>query len=308
MTEEKSVPPTRLKTNLAARITQTIDAVTALGLRVVVALETLLGPVLNAIGTLVTITFSIPVLGLLLFRLATAFHYSISGLFLIPESVLDLCGILPEKRLRLRVIIQRDERGQPICQAVDVLPQLQQAIDIFHQQANVRILPIGPFVFPLKSVETASDKYIVICPSPSTGPHLDCRSSRWRLRGRIWFNAKACRYSFWANWRRMLGYGAPICVFAVRSIETTFPVEGGYCVGLAGRGLFDFVLVDFASHVGVSKQSDRMAHELGHACLLAHSPAHDNLMNVASRTDGSIPVLTSEQIFLIRFSPHVTYF
>ena len=98
--KEKSVSLSGFKTNVAGRITQAIDAVTALGFRVVVTFETLFGPVLNVIGTVVTMTFCIPVLGVLLFRLVTAFHHGISGLFLVPEALLVICGVLPEKRLR----------------------------------------------------------------------------------------------------------------------------------------------------------------------------------------------------------------
>ncbi len=307
MVEGKSVCRTRFRTKIATALTRTIDAGTGLGLKVVVTLETLFGPVINTIGTVVTLAFSIPVFGFVVFRLATAIHHGISGLFLLPELLLHLCGILPEKQLRLRIIIPRDERGQPICQAAEVLPQLQATIDLFHQRANVRILPIGPFVFPTNGVQRANDDYLEIESSPSTTDLLDCRASRHWVRGRIWFNAKVCRYCFWANWRRMIGYGVPIGVFAVRSIECSF-VEGLRCHGLASRGLMDSVFVDFNNDICFMWPTYRLAHELGHACLLQHSSARDNLMYKFSCNDGFIPTLTREEVFRIRVSPHVTYF
>ena len=281
---------------------------TTLGMRVVVIIETLLGPVLNSIGVLATITFSIPVIGVPIFRLVTAVHHGIASLFLFPELLLQLCGVVPEKRLRMRIVIPRDERGQPICQSADVLPALQVALDVFYQRANVRILPIGPFVFTTNGAPTANDGYLCIEPSKAKRHLLDCEASHRKLFGRISYNAKVCRYCFWANWRRMIGYGSPICVFAVRSIKTTFTVEAGECVGLAPRGLIDFVLVDFTRHVGITKRSFRMAHELGHACLLKHSLDPNNLMHLVSRESGTLPALTPKQVFMLRLSPHVTYF
>ena len=308
MIEEKSVSHAKLKTSIAVRITEAIDAVLAVGLRVVVTLETLFGPVLNTIGALATLTFSIPGLGLLFFLIATAFHRSVAALILFPEVVLCLCGILPEKRLRLRIMIPSDEQGQPICQVAEVLKQLQWTIDLFQRRANVRILPIGPFVFPSKHAQKVDDRYIWVDYGKSSGQHLDCHSSRLRLRGRTWFSAKVCSFCYWACWRRMIGYGTPIGVFAVRSIDTTFTEPGRQCVGLTMIGIGDFVLIDFRHCISVTKRSSRLAHELGHACRLPHSSSRDNLMYPLSLADGSMPALTAEQVFRIRVSPHVSYF
>ena len=294
----------RSRSPCTAWITTTFDAVTTLLLPIIVTLESVLGLILNGIGTLLTLCFSIPIIGMLLYVLCGFLHHFVSGLFVLPAIVLHLCHILPEKRLRLRIVIQRDENGKPICEHAEVLSQLQMAIDIFKTSANIRIIPIGPFVYalPFQCFPQASDGYICIESSNSTSPLLNCKGGPFSPRGwaRMAFNAKMCRFCFWANWRRLLGYGAPICVFAVRRIE-------GGNLGMAGRLIADFALVDFTYHRNGIRFLNTLAHEMCHLCLLRHSEENNNLMNPLLRSIDPQNCLTSEQVFRLRKSPHVTY-
>ena len=109
----------------------------------------------------------------------------------------------------------------------------------------------------------------------------------------------------------MIGYGVPICIFAVRSINTDRAVKGrlsaGRLSGLAAIGLFDFVLLDFSYLKGINRRYV-LAHEIGHACLLKHSVDDQNLMCGHLPAEGVAPVLTSEQVFKIRTSFRATYF
>ena len=281
------------------------DAVTMLLSAVVVTVESLLAPPLNGIAWIANMLFSIPIIGLILQVSLRCVHVFAAAIAVSLEVFVCRLRILPEKRLRLRVIILRDENGMPACEPTAVIPHINKAIQLFKRYANIRIIPVRPFMYtsPFKSAPQADEDYVCIEQSTSTKDLLDCRYGRFRPlgRARMSFNAKACRYCFWGNWRRLVGYGAPICAFGVRSIDCGK-------VGFAGPVLGEYVIVDFDLTVNGYPYASALAHEIGHACVLRHVAEPCNLMNpVLSVGTATVDRLDLEQFIRLRISPHVTY-
>ena len=98
------------------------------------------------------------------------------------------------------------------------------------------------------------------------------------------------RSDFGGNFRRLVGYGAPIVVLVVRGYTTP---HAGCSLG----PLTDYVTVMAAKPICI-------AHELGHACGLPHSKREENLMfRKCGRT-----ALRVWQVVAVRASRQVTTF
>jgi hypothetical protein len=111
-------------------------------------------------------------------------------------------------------------------------------------------------------------------------------------------------HCFYGAWRRLLGYGAPLSVFFVRS------VPGG-----AGCGLWIVDFVTVAAQTVPTPQDLRRvaAHELGHAANLWHIGAASNADNLMATPRPPVANvfdyrLHDWQVLLVRASKHVTYF
>ena len=63
----------------------------------------------------------------------------------IPDAVLGFFGVRPEKLLRVRTVILRDEKGNPVASVENVVTTLQLACDVYKRDANIRIVPSRPF-------------------------------------------------------------------------------------------------------------------------------------------------------------------
>jgi hypothetical protein len=120
------------------------------------------------------------------------------------------------------------------------------------------------------------------------------------------------RHSFWGNGRRLLGYGAPVVAFTVKSIEGS--------LGCSLGPLTDWVVVQFDDSnrdipdaelssddkLGSSSGSiSTLTHEVGHACNLWHVDDDSNLMHTPPPRQSHLEVW---QRVLVRASRHVTYF
>jgi hypothetical protein len=207
--------------------------------------------------------------------------------------------------MRIVVAIQLDEEGRPVAAQDVILPLLQVAIDTFKGQANVRLIPVGPFVYtsPFQDTPNASADYIYSESNPSDGDTLDVNCGCDLLVDDLGtvgtkFNNKITDDFFFANWRRVLGYGAPVVAFAVRSFKN------GHNTGCSVGPLADYVVVNFAA-----ASTRTLAHEFGHACNLWHplgTPDPDNLMTPAEQ-GGEGLTLGTDQIVVLRASRHCTY-
>lgn len=265
-------------------------------------IDGIFGGILNALAWIIEGIFSIPWLGGFLRDLWNAILTLFWGLVSIVDFILTLLGIMPEKRLKLCIIIQLDESGSPVASMSQVTTYLQTAIDVYKREPNVRVLPVGPFVYssPFQDTPKASDKYIHTMAAPSSAKTLDVDCGGQGLVNDLGpagsrFNYEMSRYCFWGNFRRLIGYGAPIAAFAVRSFS-------GNDVGCSMGPLADYVLVDFTT-----RSPRTLPHEMGHACNLWHESDSDNLMTKTG--DGGVGTSLSRwQKALLRSSRHVTYF
>jgi hypothetical protein len=219
--------------------------------------------------------------------------WGIVGLDAIP----GLIGIRPEKKLRLCVVILRDEKGVAVAKKSDVLPHLQSAIDTYREEANIRVIPSKPFQYdsPFGDDETATEDWIHVPEGRSTGELLDVDCGGGALGKDLGLTGSQAEFlsitdCFYGKWRRVLGYGAPIIVIVVRDVAGR--------LGCSLGPLSDYVTIEGGN------PPICLAHEVGHACNLWHVDGRTNLMN--KKCGGT--KLKWWQVLLVRDSRHVTYF
>jgi hypothetical protein len=285
------------------------DVVTSIINVIVETLGSIVSVILNAIAFVVLAFFEIPYVGRFLSWVWNGI-LSIANFFAgLGDTILGWVGIRPEKRLYLLVINQQDERGNPVATEGDLIAGIATAIQVFRDQANVRVLPVKLFNYKTAASgnEQASDDYISNATSPSTADTLDVNCGSSDLADDIGvagadFQNMLLTMGFWTGWRRLTGYGAPLCAFSVRSFSGT---SDGCSLG----PLTDYVMVNFANASvpdtgGVFGKDSILPHELGHACNLFHVGAP----NLMASSDPRAINLDAWQIALLRASRHVAYF
>src|SRR3989440_4913878 len=274
---------------------------------VIDTVEPIIGAVVGAADWVLEIILSIPLIGRLINWVLKLGHAIVNFVASLPDFVLTLIGIMPEKRLRLCVVIQKDQQGQDLCSLATVLPYIQFAIDVFKDQANVRVLPVGAFKYSSAFADSpkASDEYTHIEDDPSDNNTLivNCDAEGWLedlgdVGGE--FNLKMRNACFWGNARRLIGYGAPVTAFAVQRFQ-----DGKIGCGIGP--LADYVTVNFNADTSTSST---LAHEMAHCCGLPHLEDTDNLMNPNSTATSPTQrrSLTRLQKAFLRASRHATYF
>ena len=270
----------------------------------VVTVGSILAVSMNALALPVNMLFSLPVIGLILHLLLRLLQQWVMVLGAPVDMILCRCGIMPEKRLRLRIVVLRDEDGVPVCDRVAIIRQLAWAISFFKRHANIALVPIRPCVYG--GIHRGSrdwGEYICVDNNRSATELLDCRYSSFTLRGRARrsYNRKVCSNCFWGNWRRLSGFGAPVCVFAIRRMSND---RAGLCPML----IADCALVVFNARTEGRLCLWTLAHEIGHTCGLRHSGERQNIMSAILLADSPDTGLSLGQIIELRISPHVSYF
>lgn len=204
---------------------------------------------------------------------------TLNRLFGLPDLALGLMGVRPEKQMRMRIVILRDERGVPLAGNEEVTLAFEEAQRLFMRGANVRVVP---------------DSWrVVTAPHAAPRAALDvrCRDGAWQDdlgEAGAFFRSLMARNTT----ATLTGYGAPVTVFVVRSIST----DNGCSLG----AMTDYVTVE----AKVLKSARRLvAHEVAHACGLWHTRDRSNLMY----PQGPGERLSGPQAAVLRNSRHVTY-
>ena len=198
----------------------------------------------------------------------------------LPEFLLTLVGVRFGKRLRVRVVVLRDERGLPLASDAEVRPAYEEAQRILARMAGVAVEPAG--------------WRVVTAPHAAPKAALDVRCTDGAWRDDLG-QAGAFFRSLMASTPvgTLTGYGQPVTVFVVRSMTT----HNGCSLGAAA----DYVTVEAKS---LRTARRLLAHEVAHACGLWHSKRPNNLM----LPQGPGEELTHMQAAVLRSSRHVTYF
>lgn len=273
----------------------------------------------SLVGYLLDVFLSIPILGRILnwaFELAkTIVNFVIS----IPDIGLTLLGVMPEKKLRLGVIVLKGGRGPVVTNQDILLRAIQCAINIYREECNIRVVPIryAQYQMSFDEPEQADAGYIFHDTLTSDDKLLDACCEACALGADLVQVGKEyqlimSRVTFWGNGRRLLGYGSPIVAFTVRSYKDT-------AVGCSIGPLGNYVTVQFQDSNPTTPMSaltsaarlgrvSTLAHEIAHACnVLPHEDGSDNLMSKLVNGDRFCR-LNRLQKALIRGSRHVTYF
>ena len=196
-----------------------------------------------------------------------------------PELLLTLAGLRTTKKLRLRVVVLRDERGLPLASNEEVLPAYEEARRILARMAGVTVEPAG------WRVVTAPHA------APKAALDVRCTDGAWQDdlgEAGGFFRSLMAK----STAGTLIGYGAPVTVFIVRSMST----HNGCSLGAAA----DYVTVEAKT---LKSTRRLLAHEVAHACGLWHTENAANLM--FPRGPGE--ELAHWQAAVLRTSRHVTH-
>ncbi|MCH7663452.1 MAG: hypothetical protein IH859_06245 [Chloroflexi bacterium] len=262
-------------------------------------LLSLLSAVLNSAAVLVELLFSIPVVGRLLKWVWSVVLFLVAAAFGILDAILWLIGARWEKKLRVGVIILRDENGNALMQPEEVMQGLIHVIQTMFASAKILVLPVWDTANQTKpgtKVPLEEELWVKTNPESSRANVLDVGCDLKAITEDLLttgaeFEFLMASLNFRGNFRRVIGYGAPVIVFVVSSI-------GRNKLGCSIGPLSDYVTI-------VKNEVSCICHELGHACNLLHVNAKANLMHAHGCKQDQ---LVWWQILLLRASRHVTYF
>jgi hypothetical protein len=242
--------------------------------------------VLDVVALVINLILSIPIIGGIIrtvLNWVTEVIWRIVGLV---DFLASLVGIRPEKRMYVGVIIPSRD-GTPIATEAQILPQIDKAKDLYKKLCNIKIVYSGACT---PGTNAPEDALRVGC---DAGGFF----SDWWIGGSyIEFVSATCKFS--DGWRRVLGYGAEIVVFYVTDVQPD--TASSRTVGCSFASTHNYVVVEPTAGPSVA------AHEIGHACWLAHVGDPQNLMWPSSLA--ADPTLTNVQIALVRWSKHCVYF
>lgn len=234
--------------------------------------------VLNLPAVIVGLFFSIPILG----RISGLIWRGLIDLFWrivsLPDVILGLAGIYPEKKLRVSVIILADEEQDPVVKPDKLKQSIEEMVGIYLEAANVQVI-----VNEIKTMVAAA-------PAGNLNPSCGGRA----VWDDIWtagtyFENMANIQCFDSAFQRLVGYAAPVIIFVVQTVK-----EGD--IGCSLGPFTDYVTIEGRKPICI-------AHEVAHACGLWHVKERENL---AAHICGGRK-LEPWQVALVRSSRHVTY-
>jgi hypothetical protein len=165
------------------------------------------------------------------------------------EFLATLLGWMPDKRMRLYVVILRDGR-RLVANYARVRQAVIGAEQILVREANTHLFVGG---WPMWSEEEEE--------APAAALRVSCNVDAWKEdfdEAGAYFKSKQLRANsgFISFTSLLTGYGAPVTVFFVREV-------GNNKRGCSLGPLSDYVTVEDAD-------AQLIAHEIGHACGLWH--------------------------------------
>lgn len=240
--------------------------------------------ILDAIGFIIEMILSIPIIGGILRTIinwVTEVIWRIVGLV---DFLASLAGIRPRKKMYFGVVVP-STGGSPIVPDADIMRQVNAAIGFYDRTCNIELIFTG-----ICHTDVAP---------PDGGLTVSCDAggffSDWWIAGSYFeFASASCKFT--DSFRRIIGLGAEIIVFIVNDVT---PAGTNGC---SFASTHNYVVIE-------AKPTDQAfvaTHEMGHACWLPHVGDPANLMNPT--TPVSNPVLTNVQIALVRWSKHCVYF
>lgn len=234
--------------------------------------------ILDIAGVIVGLIFAIPIIGRLLRQIWSIVLDIVWRVVGILGTIADIIGWEWQKRMRICIVILRDEEGGAVATEKDLQPHIDAATRIWDDAGNVTLIVEGIHTIEQSAPTGALDT------SCGVGAWTD---DMWLPGG--WFEITGNDECFDGAGRRLIGWASPIVVFVVRSVGDKLGCSLG----------------PFSDYVTVQGSDARcLAHELAHATGLWHCCPRDNLANgVCGGTK-----LRKWQRVLARGSRHVTYF
>lgn len=299
------------------------DAVVTVVSAVIVLLESTIGWFLSAIAAIVEWVLAIPLLGAIVRTVLNLFTHLLGWYLSAYDAVAGLLGIRPEKKLRVCTVILRDMTGAATATVPFVVSLLQLAATVYKRDANVRLVPNQPFRFSSGFVDAVQvdASWIRLDTGRSNETLLDPRCNvegfigDFGLPGMA-FQEKLTSACLFNAWRRLIGYGAPVAIFMVRTVNVPGP-GGDSQIGGCATWIVDFGTVPGDVAMNVAGAS-AIAHELGHACNLWHRCVNDDPTNLMADFESctppyaginfAAPRMDTTQALAVRASKHVTYF
>lgn len=207
----------------------------------------------------------------------------------LPDAAAQAFGFAPTKKLRLRVVILKDETSNLLAEEDLVGNSIRAAERIFMRQARTKIVPAGG-----RYVERLASA----APADALDVHCDMEAWKEGLReAGDFFETYLTQNAAGA----LTGYAAPVTAFIVRDVDG----KAGCSLG----PLADYVTVALCglATTGLDEEGVALprilAHEIGHACGLWHVRDPANLMDPRGPGVGLRPW----QRLILRNSRHVTY-
>ncbi len=241
--------------------------------------------ILVPVAWLVALIMAIPIVGRIIKWIRDFVREIVSRLLGILEFLGSLVGIKLLKKVKLCIIILRDEAGNPLMTEAAMQPFIASAQSIYLAQCNVQVQVEGLHTADKAAPTNALD---VGCNEVAAGEDLWTPGSYFEFMSN-WF----CPVS---SFGRLAGLSPTMVVFVVRTIGGA----GSGTIGCALWGITDYVTLapDFICN-------SVLAHEMGHKTGLWHDETVGNLMN--GNCAGGGTSLSGFQQAMVRSSPYVSY-